>query len=248
MASSWFTVSRTVIRFSFVISSETGWSGSVAKRTSRFVRMPTRRFCWPPASRSTTGMPEMPLVRITACASARVASGVIVTGLTTMPDSNFLTCRTSSACWSGSRLRWITPRPPACAMAIARRASVTVSMAAEMIGMPSRIDRVRRVDVSASPGRTLDAAGRSSTSSKVSAIGAPISSETKISRWAICQLLRGGLFRRKRHLVRERIPMRCALRVGGGSYHPFMTAQRGPATPFRRVSHAPGRVAIAAAV
>ncbi len=31
----------------------------------------------------------------------------------------------------------MTPRPPACAMAMARRASVTVSMAEEMIGMLS---------------------------------------------------------------------------------------------------------------
>ena len=37
------------------------------------------------------------------------------------------------------------PRPPACAMAIASRASVTVSMAAEMIGIDSEIERVSRV-------------------------------------------------------------------------------------------------------
>ena len=40
-ASSWSTPSRTVIRRSLVMSSATGWFGFVAKRTSRFVRMPT---------------------------------------------------------------------------------------------------------------------------------------------------------------------------------------------------------------
>ena len=52
-----------------------------------------------------------------------------------MPDSYFLTWRTWSAWTSGSRLRWMTPMPPACAMAMAIRASVTVSMAEAMIGM-----------------------------------------------------------------------------------------------------------------
>ena len=59
----------------------------------------------------------------------------MVSGLTTMPDSNFLTWRTCAACCSGSRLRWMTPMPPACAMAIAICASVTVSMAEAMIGI-----------------------------------------------------------------------------------------------------------------
>jgi len=31
--------------------------------------------------------------------------GMMVTGFTTMPDSNFLTCRTCPACTAGSRLR-----------------------------------------------------------------------------------------------------------------------------------------------
>ena len=47
--------------------------------------------CRPP---STTGMPEMPFAFISASASASVASGPMVTGFTTMPDSNFFTCRT----------------------------------------------------------------------------------------------------------------------------------------------------------
>jgi len=55
-------------------------------------------------------------------------------------------------------------------MAIARLLSVTVSMAADNKGMPSSIRWVSRVRVSQSAGRrTEDAAGFSSTSSKVSA-------------------------------------------------------------------------------
>ena len=47
---------------------------------------------------STTGMPEMRLSAISLSASASVASGWMVSGLTTMPVSNFLTCRTCAAC------------------------------------------------------------------------------------------------------------------------------------------------------
>ena len=60
------------------------------------------------------------------------------------------------------------PRPPSRASAMARRASVTVSIAAETIGMFSEIDGVSRVIVETSFGRTCDSAGRRSTSSKVS--------------------------------------------------------------------------------
>ena len=61
----------------------------------------------------------------------------------------------------------MTPRPPACAMAIASRASVTVSMAADMIGIDSEIERVNRVAVETSAGSTEEAPGFISTSSKV---------------------------------------------------------------------------------
>ena len=97
--------------------------------------------------------------------------GSMVSGFTTMPDSNLLTWRTCSACSSGSRLRWMTPMPPACAMAIAILASVTVSMAEATIGMLSAIARVMRVRISTSDGSTSDRPGLSSTSSKVSASG-----------------------------------------------------------------------------
>ena len=59
------------------------------------------------------------------------------------------------------------PRPPSRASAIASRASVTVSIAAETIGMLSSIERVSRVRVETSFGSTRDSAGTSSTSSNV---------------------------------------------------------------------------------
>ena len=119
--------------------------------------------------RSTTGMPEMRLSAISFSASASVSSGWMVTGFTTMPASNFFTLRTSFACSAMPRLRWMTPRPPACAMAMASALSVTVSIAAEISGMPRLTSRVRRVRVSVSVGRIDEAAGTSRTSSKVSA-------------------------------------------------------------------------------
>src|SRR5262249_12266014 len=70
---------------------------------------------------------------------------------------------------SASRLRWMTPRPPACAIAIAIRASVTVSMAEATIGILSAISRVMRVRRSVSDGMTCDNAGWIRTSSQVSA-------------------------------------------------------------------------------
>ena len=73
-----------------------------------------------------------------------------------MPLSNFLTLRTSSACSWGVRFLWITPMPPAWAMAMASLLSVTVSMAADNSGMPSSMERVRRVLMSVWLGRTAD--------------------------------------------------------------------------------------------
>ena len=49
-----------MISRSLVISSATFWRGSVAKRTSRLVRMPTSLPARPLPPPSTTGMPEMP--------------------------------------------------------------------------------------------------------------------------------------------------------------------------------------------
>jgi len=62
---------------------DTGLAMSLAKRTSRLVRMPTS--FWLP--RSTTGMPEILWSAIICRASASDWSGWMVSGLTTMPDS-----------------------------------------------------------------------------------------------------------------------------------------------------------------
>ncbi len=105
-------------------------------------------------------------IRSSACCS--VAPGSMVSGLTTMPDSNFFTWRTCPACTFGSRLRWMTPMPPACAMAIAICTSVTVSMAEAMIGILTGIERVTRERISTSAGSTSERPGLISTSSKVS--------------------------------------------------------------------------------
>ena len=60
------------------------------------------------------------------------------------------------------------PIPPSRASAIASRASVTVSIAAETTGMLISIERVSRARVETSFGSTRDSAGTSRTSSKVS--------------------------------------------------------------------------------
>src|SRR5690606_15669836 len=60
-------------------------------------------------------------------------------------------------------------------MAMAMRASVTVSMAADTRGMLSRILRVSRVETSTSRGSTCECAGTSSTSSNVKASGPNLS-------------------------------------------------------------------------
>src|SRR5213078_225399 len=80
-----------------------------------------------------------------------------------------LTFATSAACALGSRFLCTIPIPPSCAIAIARRASVTVSIAADSRGMFSSSFRVRRVFRETSRGRTREWAGRRRTSSKVSA-------------------------------------------------------------------------------
>ena len=68
---------------------------------------------------------------------------------------------------------WITPMPPSCAIAIASRASVTVSIAADISGALMRRPVVRRVSSFTSPGSTAEYAGTRETSSNVRA--SPIS-------------------------------------------------------------------------
>lgn len=156
--------SRTVIRRSFLVMMwRTGSSSFVSKRMSRLVTIPTS---WPP---STTGTPEMLRARVSLSTSAMVVSGPTVKGSLMTPASNFLTLATSAACCSTVRFLCRMPIPPSWAMAMARRASVTVSMAAETIGSVSRRSRVRRVSRLTSLGRTVEWAGTRETSSYVSA-------------------------------------------------------------------------------
>ena len=139
-----------------------GWSTTSTNRRSRLVRMPTRR-----PSGSVIGTPEMWYFAMIARADSTGASGGSVTGSTIMPDCERLTLSTS-ATWSATdRLRCTMPMPPARAMAMARGASVTVSIAAETMGSASSMCGVRRVLVSTAAGTTPDSAGSRSTSSKV---------------------------------------------------------------------------------
>ena len=86
-------------------------------------------------------------------------SGAIVIGSTIMPDSERLTLSTSAACASIGRLRCTMPMPPFCAMQIAVRCSVTVSIAADTSGIESAISRVNCVETSTSGGEHVRGGG-----------------------------------------------------------------------------------------
>jgi hypothetical protein len=120
---------------------------------------------------TVTGTPLMRNLAITSRASATRWVGATVTGSTIIPDSERLTLSTSAAWASMVMFLWMIPIPPSWAMAMARGASVTVSMAAEMMGVRSVMLLVSRVEMSTSEGRTSERCGTSSTSSKVSASG-----------------------------------------------------------------------------
>ena len=153
--------SLTVIRRSFLVMMwRTGSSSSVSKRMSRWVTMPASRPSLP-----TTGTPEMLCAWVRASTSRMVVSGPTVIGSRMTPASNFLTLATSAACCSRLRFLWMMPMPPSWAMAMARRASVTVSMAADRIGSFSFRSRVNRVSRLTSLGRMVEWAGTSETSS-----------------------------------------------------------------------------------
>ena len=132
--------SGTVTRRSpLVMMLATGWSRFVSNRVSRLVTMPTTRLP------STTGRPEKRCCRLSASTSRTDIVGGIVIGSLTTPLSKRLTFATSAACFAGDMFLCTMPRPPSCAIAIARRASVTVSIAADSSGMLSVMLRVRRV-------------------------------------------------------------------------------------------------------
>lgn len=143
-----------------VMTSRTCRLRSVSKAMSRLVTMPSSL----PAP-SVTGTPLMRNLAHRASASPRVASGWMVMGLATMPDSERFTRSTWLAWSSMDRLRCRTPTPPWRAMEMAIRDSVTLSMAAESSGMLTRTLREMRDEVSTAFGSTAEAPGSSSTSS-----------------------------------------------------------------------------------
>lgn len=113
-----------------VMTSRTWRERSVSKAMSRLVTMPSSR----PDS-SVTGTPLIRNFAQSASASPSVASGRTVIGSVTMPDSDRLT-RSTWPTWSSiDRLRCRTPTPPCRAIAMAIRASVTLSIAADSSGM-----------------------------------------------------------------------------------------------------------------
>ena len=154
-----------VTKGAFVITSETFKRISVIKRISRFVIIP-KSF----NSSSTTGTPEILYSPIKASASATVLSGPIKIGSIIIPLSDFLTLVICLACVAISIFLWMIPMPPKCAIAIAALYSVTVSIAAETIGMLS-VTRLVRLDFKqTSLGSTSECCGTSSTSSNVNAL------------------------------------------------------------------------------
>ncbi len=104
----------------------------------------------------TTGTPEMFFERVRASTSRIVVSGGTVIGSWMMPLSKRFTRATSRACDSMVMFLCRMPMPPSCAIEIARRCSVTVSMAAETIGRFRRMPRVRCVARLTSCGRTWE--------------------------------------------------------------------------------------------
>ena len=119
-------------------------------------------------SRFTIGTPEILNRFISATASRSVPSGESVIGLRIIPLSDRFTRSTSAAWRSIDMFLWMTPIPPARAIAIAISDSVTVSIAAEAKGTLSVMPRVKRDEVLTSFGCTVECRGESSTSSKVS--------------------------------------------------------------------------------
>ncbi len=149
--SSFGAFSRTVMRRSLgVMTVDTGASSFSSKRRSRCVTMPTS------LAPTTTGTPEMPLDLVSSMTWRMVVSGATVIGSRMTPLSNFLTRATSAACPAMVMLLCTMPMPPSWAMVMARRASVTVSMAADTSGTLSLIAFVRRVPRSTSRGRTSE--------------------------------------------------------------------------------------------
>ena len=140
--------SVVVTRFFFVITSSTGRLTFFSKRRSRLVTIPTNLF-----TLSTTGIPPILNSLIISSTSCTRASFFTVMGSMIIPFSARFTFLISLACCSMVIFLWITPIPPSWAIAIAITCSVTVSIAAETMGMFSRMFLVNCEDISTSRGR-----------------------------------------------------------------------------------------------
>ena len=121
--------SGAMTKFSLVITSLTLRLRSVSNLKSRLVKIPTNLFVL-----STIGIPPILFSFINFKASPIVAVTSSVMGSTIMPLSLRFTLRTCSACLSILMFLCKMPMPPSRASAIAKLASVTVSIAEDKIG------------------------------------------------------------------------------------------------------------------
>ena len=122
--------SFTVIKFVLVITSLTGLLLFFSKRKSRFVTIPINSLL-----ELTIGIPPILYFSILVLASETNAVTGRVTGSKIIPDSERFTDLTFSACSSIVMFLCNTPIPPSRANAIAISLSVTVSIAADTIGI-----------------------------------------------------------------------------------------------------------------
>jgi len=119
-----------VIRFSPVMTSAMALSIFCWNLRSRLVTIPIRKLF-----ASTTGMPPILYSFIRLRASLTVPSLRMVMGSWIITLSALFTRLTWRACSSRGMFLWITPIPPSLAMVMASCSSVTVSMAADRMGM-----------------------------------------------------------------------------------------------------------------
>ena len=150
------------MRFSLVITSLTFFFLFVSNRRSLLVRIPTSL-----SFVSTIGIPPILFSFISFNASEITASTFSVIGSMMRPLSLRLTRRTSSTWLSMLMFLCKIPMPPSLASAMAKLASVTVSIAEESNGMFNVMSFVSLVARFTSRGKISEYAGTSNTSSKV---------------------------------------------------------------------------------
>ena len=124
------TSSFAVTRFSVVITSTIFLFNFFSNLKSLFVTIPFNFL-----SLLITGIPPILFSAINLKASPTKASSLSVIGSNIIPLSDLLTFLTSLACLSIDMFLWITPIPPCCAIDMASSCSVTVSIAAEIMGV-----------------------------------------------------------------------------------------------------------------